>query len=88
MDAKKKEEAILRIFAKESLNLAGHEGTDYTLAWRSLGLERRHDGRAMMANRRWQRGFEVVLLELREEGRRVGMGASSMAGHEGTGYTL
>jgi hypothetical protein len=62
---KKKEEAILRIFAKESLNLAGHEGTDYTLVWCSPGLERR-----------WQRGFEVVLLELREEGRRVGMGAA------------
>jgi hypothetical protein len=43
---------------------------------RSPRLERWCDGRAMMANRRRQRGSEVVLLELEEEGRRVGMGAA------------
>jgi hypothetical protein len=42
----------------------------------SPGLESQRDGRTMTANRRWQRGSEVVLLELGEEGRRVGMGAA------------
>jgi hypothetical protein len=45
-------------------------------ARRSPGLERRHDGRVMMENRRRQRGSEVVMLEFREEGRRAGMGAA------------
>jgi hypothetical protein len=51
------------------------DGRMAKLARCSPGLERRRDGRAMMANRRWQRGSEVVLPEFREEGRRVGMGA-------------
>jgi hypothetical protein len=43
---------------------------------RSPGLDRRHDGRATMANRWRQRSSEVVMLELGEEGRRMGMGAT------------
>jgi hypothetical protein len=44
--------------------------------WRSHGVDRRRDGRATMENRRRQRSSEVVMLELREEGRRMGMGAA------------
>jgi hypothetical protein len=55
----------------------GHEeGSTVKPAWRSPGLDRRRDGRATTANRRWQRSLEVVMLELREEGRRMGMGAA------------
>jgi hypothetical protein len=43
---------------------------------RSPGLEMWYDGRATTANRRWQRGSEVVMLELKEEGWRVGTGAA------------
>jgi hypothetical protein len=39
-------------------------------------LERRCDGQATMTNQRRQRVSEVVMLELREEGRRAGMGAA------------
>jgi hypothetical protein len=50
------------------------EGRTAKLARCSPGLERRHDGWATTANQRRQRGSEVVMLELGEEGRRVGMG--------------
>jgi hypothetical protein len=76
------------------------EGRTVKPARRSPGLDRRHDGRATMANRLRQRSSEVVMLEFGEEGRRMGtgavrtgrepqpfIGAASMAGHEGTGYT-
>jgi hypothetical protein len=59
-----------------SMRVGRKEGRTAKLAWRSPGLERRHDGWAMTANQRWQRGSDVVLLELGEEGRRVGMGAA------------
>jgi hypothetical protein len=39
-------------------------------------LERRCDGQATMTNQRRQRVSEVVMLALREEGRRAGMGAA------------
>jgi hypothetical protein len=51
------------------------EGRTVKPARRSPGLDRRHDGWAMTANRRRQRSSEVVVLELREEGRRMGTGA-------------
>jgi hypothetical protein len=43
---------------------------------RSPGLKRRRDGRATTANKRWQRGSEVVMLSLGKEGRRVRAGAA------------
>jgi hypothetical protein len=52
------------------------EGRTVKPAQRSPGLDRRHVGRATTANRRWQRRSEVVMLELGEEGRRMGMGAA------------
>jgi hypothetical protein len=52
------------------------EGRTVKLTQRSPGLERQCDGWATTANRQQQRGLEVVMLKLREEGRRVGMGAA------------
>jgi hypothetical protein len=66
----------LRPLPSLSVRVRPREGRAVKLVRRSHELERRRDGQAMMANRRWQRGSEVVLLELREEGRRVEMGAA------------
>jgi hypothetical protein len=61
--------------ARSSSVRVGHgEGRMAKPAWRSPGLERRLDGRAMTTNRRWQRSSKVVMLELGEEGRRARMG--------------
>jgi hypothetical protein len=59
-----------------SARVGWREGRTVKPAWRSHRLERRHDGQVMTANQRWKRGSEVVLVELREDGRRVGMGAA------------
>jgi hypothetical protein len=52
------------------------EGKSAKPARCSPRLERWHDGRATMANPRRQRGSEVVMLELGEEGRRAGTGVA------------
>jgi hypothetical protein len=58
-----------------SARVRRREGRTVKPARRSPRLERRRDGWAMTANQFRPRGSEVVLLELEEEGRRVGMGA-------------
>jgi hypothetical protein len=58
-----------------SVRVRCKEGRTVKSTRRSPRPEKQSDGRAMMRNRRRQRGSEVVLLELKEGGRRVGMGA-------------
>jgi hypothetical protein len=52
------------------------EGRAVKLARRSPGHDKWCDSRATTTNQRWQRSSEVVMLELREEGKRMGTGAA------------
>jgi hypothetical protein len=67
-------EGGLRPLLSSPVMVRCREGRTAKPARRSPGLERRRDGWATTANQRRQRGSEVVMLELGEEGRRVGMG--------------
>jgi hypothetical protein len=61
-------------FRSSSVRVGQGEGRTAKPTRRSPGLERRCDAWVMTANQRWQRGSKVMLLEIREEGRRAGMG--------------
>jgi hypothetical protein len=52
------------------------EGRTVKPARRSPGLVRRRGGRAATAYRWWERRSEVVMFDLRDEGRRRGMSAA------------
>jgi hypothetical protein len=52
------------------------EGRTAKTVWRSPGLERRSGSQSMTANRQLWRGSKEVMLEIGEEGWRVGMTAA------------
>jgi hypothetical protein len=58
------------------MRVGSEEGRTVKPTRHSPGLDRRRDGWATTANRWLQRSSEVVMLELREDGRRMGMGAA------------